>query len=204
MNPKYLGDSYDIVKYCLLQWLSVLGPWSAHPMFTEPVNGSGAATFSALLRVPLLSTEVLAQGQDRNEYFTTARSCASHLFLDPDTGVRLKSTRGKKAPAYLLLDELVHIARRQESLLTMVFDQCLQRGAEAAGLRAKLEELKAQRCYGFAYQSHACFLVVGQDCVLVGRARSILREANLPEDRFVTLVECVVASDVRSSAEGTA
>src|SRR3989442_1457534 len=141
MNPRYLGDSYDIVKHCLLRWLSVLGPWSAHPMFTKPVNGRGGATFCALLGVPLLSPEVLAQGQDRNEYFTTVRSCASHLFLDPDTGVRLKSTRGKKAPACLFLDELVHIARRQQSLLTMVFDQCLQRGADAEGLRAKLKAL---------------------------------------------------------------
>src|SRR2546427_9518951 len=136
MNLRYLGDSYDIVKYCLLRWLSVLGPWSAHPMFTETVNGSGAATFSALLGVPLLSTEVLAQGQDRNEYFTTAGSCASHLFLDPDTGVRLKSTRGKKAPAYLFLDELVQVARRRLSLLTLVFDQSVQRGAEKKGLLA--------------------------------------------------------------------
>ena len=42
-------------------------------MFTEVVNVHAAAVFSALLGVPLISTEVLAQGQDREAYFAGAR-----------------------------------------------------------------------------------------------------------------------------------
>lgn len=187
MNPRYLGDSYDIVKHCLLRWLSVLGPWAAHPMFTEPVNGHSAAMFSALLGVPLISTHVLAQAQDRDMYFASAQSCASHLFLDPDTGIRLKSTHGKRAPAYLFVDELLRIASRQQRLLTLVFDQCLQRGAERKGLATKLEALASSGVHGFAYRSHACFLVVAPNAEIVGLARNVLdREAHLPADRFVS------------------
>ena len=187
MNPKYLGDSYDIVKHCLLRWLSSLGPWIAHPMFTKSVDRNDAATFSALLGVPLISTLVLAEGQDRDMYFASARSCSSHLFLDPDTGVRLKSTRGKRGPAYLFIDELVRIATRENHLLTLVFDQSLQRGAESKGLATKLRALASDGVHGFAYRSHVCFLVVGLEAKLVHRARDILnRKAHLPQNRFVS------------------
>jgi hypothetical protein len=187
MNPKYLGDSYDIVKHCLLRWLGALGPWTAHPMFTEAVSDQQAAAFSALLGVPLISTDVLAQGADRDAYFASARSCASHLFLDPDTGVRMKSTRGKKAPAYVFLEELVRIASRQQGVLTLVFDQSVQRGAEANGLTTKLIALARKGLHSFAYRSHACFLVVGPGRELVAVARNVLdRKAHLPKDRFVT------------------
>lgn len=49
MNLKHFGDSYDIVKKSLLQWLSRFGPWAAHPMFTHHVTSATAAAFSDFL-----------------------------------------------------------------------------------------------------------------------------------------------------------
>src|SRR5258706_15655948 len=52
----------------------------------------------------------------------------SNLFLDPDTGLRLKSMRGKRAPQFLFAGELVALARARPSYLTMGFDQSHPRG----------------------------------------------------------------------------
>jgi hypothetical protein len=186
MNPKYFGDSYDIVKHCLLRWLASLGPWQVHPMFTQTVTVEQAESFSTLLGVGLVSTRELAPNQDRNTFVEEARSCKSHLFLDPDTGVSIAAVRGKKAPAYLFVDELVQIACRQKDLLTLVFDQSLPRGKERKGLEDKLKAFASRELPGFAYRSHACFLVVGPDLAVVRQAREILgRDGHLPNERFV-------------------
>jgi len=50
MHPQHFGDSYDIVKQSLLAWLSAdLGPWSAHPMFTDKVDDERATAFARFL-----------------------------------------------------------------------------------------------------------------------------------------------------------
>ena len=87
MRLEKFGDTYDIVKQKLLASLANLGPWAAHPMFTEEVSGPEGRAFARFLGVPLLSLEVLAAATDRAAYFARAGACASHLFLDPDTGL---------------------------------------------------------------------------------------------------------------------
>ncbi len=64
---KHFGDSYDIVKKALLAWLSSLGPWSVHPMFTHKVNEAEAEQFSDFLGVRLVSSETLLTGTDSAE-----------------------------------------------------------------------------------------------------------------------------------------
>jgi hypothetical protein len=153
-------------------------------MLTEPFASEDAERFAALLGVPLLSTEVLTRETDRAKYLAPVRACSLHLFLDPDTGVRVEKTRGKKAPAYLFLDELLEIGGRDEKLLTLVYDQCLARGREVQGLETKLATLESNGIHGFAYQSHASFLVVGRNQALVHQARQILEKAaHLPARR---------------------
>lgn len=156
-------------------------------MFTQAVKAKKADAYFALLGASPVSTLVLTQDENRPAYFAGARDCTSHLFLDSDTGVRMESMHGKKAPAYIFFDELVDVAKRHKHLLTMVFDQCLPRGDEKRVLANKLEKLEDKGLQGFAYQSHACFLLMSQDPSLVLRARRILnREAHLAEDRFIT------------------
>ena len=186
MKLKYLGDSYDIVKHSLLRWLSAVGPWSAHPMFTETVSEAEAAAFSALIGVPLVSTNVLEADADRATYFAEARTCERHLFLDPDTGLRLKVTRNGRAPAYVFGPELVGVAQSRPERLTLVFDQCLARGREREGLSEKLTFLSANSVHGLAYTSHACFLLLSCNRALLWRARRGLEnDAHLPATRFL-------------------
>src|SRR5688572_18842659 len=185
MRMRYFGDSYDIVKQSILRWLRDFGTWSVHPMFTEPVLPTHASAFESFLGATLVSTDVLTCATNRPAYFSCASSCGN-LFLDPDTGLRTRATRGVRAPTYLFLDELLMLTEQRPNSLTVVFDQSLGRGSEQAHLACKLEELRRRDRFAFAYMSHACFIVTSPDRGLTNRARRrILDQSRLPEHRFV-------------------
>jgi hypothetical protein len=185
MNMRYFGDSYDIVKQSLLRWLRGFGEWSAHPMFTESVSDTDVAAFETLLAVKVVSREVLTLDTNRVAYFAPASSCG-HLFLDPDTGLRMRPTRGVRAPEFLFAGELVRLAKERPASLTVVFDQSVGRGSERSHLEGKLRELRHYEVFGFAYISHACFVVAATDRALVERARSrVIADSLLPEGRFL-------------------
>jgi hypothetical protein len=100
MKLQFFGDSYDIVKKSLIAWLAEFGPWTTHPMFTEPFKRQDANAFSLMLGSRLLSEEVLTPQTDRDQYFSACRT-AGNLFLDPDTGVCLEPRRDKKSINYV-------------------------------------------------------------------------------------------------------
>jgi len=186
VRAAFLGDSYDIVKQSLLRWLGSIGTWETHPMFTEPLPPEQASAFSCLLGTRLLSKETFTLESDRSVYLAPARNCGYHVFLDPDTGIRLEPTRGKEAPLYVFGAELVEIASARPDRLTLVFDQSLARGREREQLLDKLSYFADHSLHGFAYASHACFVLVGKDGSLVKRALETLkRESRLPASRFV-------------------
>jgi hypothetical protein len=186
MKPSYFGDSYDIVKRSLLQWLSPFGPWKAHPMFTEPVDSLETKALSRFLGVPFVSEEVLRAGCDRPAYFQCCFRCES-LFLDPDTGIRLKPTPPGKAIKYIFASELADIVKARPGWLTLVFDQSLARGSEEKQIREKLRCFARRGVHGFAYTAQASFVLLGQ-ATTVRRARhSLLKASGLPNRRFVSL-----------------
>src|SRR5207244_11666328 len=98
MRLKYLGDSYDFVKRALLNCLTTLGPWAVVPMFTEPGEAERAAELQSFLKTRVIATEGLT-AQDRSSYFKEA-TIDQHLFIDPNTGLRLIQARGKRALSY--------------------------------------------------------------------------------------------------------
>ncbi len=186
MHPKFLGDSYDIVKQSFLRWLSAVGPWSVHPMYAEAVTTNDVQGFEHLLGTTVISQAVLDPDADRHLYFESARKCETHLFLDPDTGVATGKKPKKNSISYLFADELVEIAQARPHLLTLVFDQSVGRGSERKHLDFKLSALATRGLCGLAYISHACFLLVGKDASLMKTASQIVRErSRLPDSRFI-------------------
>jgi hypothetical protein len=155
-------------------------------MFTEPVLHKQADCFGRFLGTRILSLEVLTGVVNRDAYLAPARDCREHVFLDPDTGIRLLPTRGKKAPGYIFGPELVAIANARPGRLTLVFDQSLARGKERQQLQNKLSNLAEQDVHGVAYVSHACFVLVGTDHSAVAEALETLkRQSGLPRSRFL-------------------
>jgi hypothetical protein len=180
----FFGDSYDIVKQSLIRWLGSLGEWSVHPMLTHAATDQQVKAFESFLGARIICREILGMDTDRDSYLACALELGN-LFLDPDTGLRLKMT-SSKANRYLFAAEFRRIVDARPSAITLVFDQCLPRGSERASMEHKLEELQAAGVHCFAYMSHACFIVGGQDKSLVQRAlRRVMSESRLPEARFL-------------------
>jgi hypothetical protein len=185
MQLRHFGDSYDIVKKSLLKWLEDFGPWAAHPMFTHRTTVSESNAFSRFLGVRLVSTRVLHPSSDRTQYFASCKPYHS-LFLDPDTGIRLNCIRGRRAPRFVFATELIELSHLRPDALILTFDQSLARGREPEQIRAKLKHFAAHGVFGFAYVSHASFVVLGRSRASVKQAhRRVILTSALPPHRFV-------------------
>jgi hypothetical protein len=188
MRMRYFGDSYDIVKQCLLRWLQPFGQWSVHPMFTESVPPEDVAAFERFLGAKVISTAVLDQRTDRSAYFSCAYSCGN-LFLDPDTGLRVEDIRDGRSPQYLFASDLNRITARRSANLTVVFDQSIGRGSEQVHLETKLKHFLQNQVFGFGYRAQACFVILGSDRELVESAcEHLIVESRLPQGRFVQVL----------------
>jgi len=187
MKLEKFGDSYDIVKHSLLRWLAPCGTWVAHPMFTEKVDPADADAFSQFLGVPLLSTEVLHRSTDRAAYFSAAISSERHLFLDPNTGLRVASASASSAPDFVFGTELVTIARSWPDRLTLVFDQSIDRRyAPRKQIEAKLAWLAERAVYAATYESHASFVLASASQEVLDEALALLlKRSQLPISRLV-------------------
>jgi hypothetical protein len=178
MRKKYFGDSYDFVKRSLLQCFIELGHWSAAPMFTEEIEPRDVNEWRMFLGIPLISDAVLTN-ENRSSYFNSAAT-AQHLFIDPNTGLRL-TDGARDSVNYLFASELISLAEQRPRFLTMVFDQSLGRAAETVRcdeVTEKLRRLHEKGLFGFAYYSHACFLVLSQDETVLNKARGSLNLRN--------------------------
>ena len=189
MRLQHFGDSYDIVKKCLLNWLSPFGPWVAHPMLTETFADKDAEGFAKFLGVPLVSTEVLHSQTDRSQYFSCCLREES-LFLDPDTDVRI-AAKGKKKQAYIFSEEIRNLCEPRKNRLVMSFDQSLAHGSDDAIIETVKEKLQVLERFGlstFAYVSHVAFIVATASPSIADDARKTLISASfLPKRRVVSL-----------------
>ncbi len=186
MHMRYFGDSYDIVKMSLINWLQEFGDWSIHPMLTEATPESEIIAFERFLGARVISSEVLTPRTNRSSYFSCASDCGN-LFLDPDTGLKIHNMNGLRAPEYLFASELACLMQLRANALTLIFDQSLPRGNERSSLHRKLNEFRRQGFHCIAYVSHACFILGSQNEALIQKAlHHIIAESKLPENRFAT------------------
>ncbi len=199
MHPSKLGDSYDIVKQSLLQWLAPCGGmWDVHPMFAEDYS-TRYPTFNAdyrkFLGVPYLtSVEPIPDKPRRKAYFerTTRSHPRHHLLLDPDTGLVPELKNNKKQ--HLTYEELVEIARKRPGKLILVFDQSYSRNENEENKRCKtlekLSRLRKNGLYGIAYLSHANFILVSTDKqMIINAKRTLLEQSRLSENRLIEVLE---------------
>jgi hypothetical protein len=183
MHPSFFGDSYDLVKRSFLEWLQPLGNWAVHPMLTEAPSAEFLEKFPRLMGVPLVSEEVLEKSTDRARYFGSCKGF-QHLLVDPNTGLKLSSGTQEHSPDHLLDTDLRFLVNLRPGTLTMIFDQSLQRGRAEPDLRAKLDHLRSEGMYAFAYKSHACFVFVSREPDVTESAKRLLFvEGPLPDSR---------------------
>lgn len=181
MDPKYLGDSYDLVKHTLLRWLKPLGDWAVHPMFRATFDEAFVSAYERLIGVPTITQEPIPRGGRRLEHLHLADAYGNVLF-DPDTGLRVA---GKRTRTHLMKEELDALARARPTSLSLVFDQSLSRGQQREALTNKIGSLRGSQLAALGYFSHACFVAVSEDRSLVEYARQLLKDAGVPDGRLL-------------------
>lgn len=184
MRLEYFGDSYDIVKRALLQWLRPLGEWYVQPLFTDEVSAEQANAFSSFLGGGLIRP---FQARTRKEYEAALEACkgAGNVFLDPDTGVALPRPLKRVGRTHLSVSAFQALCSSNPSKVIASFDQALLRGAAEKSLRRKIDWLSERQISAVAFRSHASFLFCSNSAARVGDVIRLLLEAGLPERRLV-------------------
>jgi hypothetical protein len=139
MNPKYYGDSYDLVKRFFCREIGALGySVEVDAMLTGAWNGA-ESNFYRLIGAAALGNHK-ADGGHRA------------LLLDPDTGVKHSASRQHVSFA--------RIAQETKAFrLVFSFDQSFSRQAKPlAVIQEKLATLKSLGCASLYYDSHARFV----------------------------------------------
>ena len=192
MNPAFLGDSYDFVKRTIIHGLAPsTEEWAVHPMyFSQPrknifVQENFVHQYTEFLGIGLVD----GHNYVRENVGEIGALCPSHLFLDPDTGLRI---HGGPGPQHLDVPELAAIANApvRKHKLTLVYDQSYSRQLRLEGrmekAQGKLGALRDHDIYGAAYVSHLVFIWVSadQDTVIAATNR-LIACSRLPRWRFV-------------------
>jgi hypothetical protein len=176
MNPKYFGDSYDIVKRFFCGVLSDLGyEVFVDSKFTGDWSGKEADFHRLIGASPVVAGESPAEN-------------ASVLFLDPDTGVRVRSGR-----QHVSFSRLAQEANHYD--IVFAFDQSFSRNNDARStMTEKMEMMRSLGCHAMYYNSHARFLFVSREAERLDRLRDHLRGIGLPHLRLLMLSDLSPAS----------
>jgi len=164
MNPRFLGDSYDIVKRYFCEAMRLLGyQVYADLMPTGDWHGQEDVFFRFL------------NARSRTE--PTKQPAA--LFLDPDKGV----SRGKETLSHTSPQRIASECMKYE--LVFAFDQSFSRSSPARPqMDAKLSALVELGCFGMYYDSHARFLFASRDSGRIVQLSELLVEQGLPAQRL--------------------
>ena len=190
MHPSKFGDTYDIAKLSILGWILEDGQeWLTHPMYFPPQKEVRDETlpcwYADFLGVQLVSGEIT----QRRQLLRAVAEDPGHLFLDPDTGLKLGKARIRTHVSSDELIDIVHSDNHKDHLV-LVYDQSMDRnaGPRRQQIKEKLRHLRAAEpaVHGAAYVSHTAFIWVSPDPKIVCDAtRRVLQASHLPECCFV-------------------
>jgi hypothetical protein len=181
---QFFGDSYDVVKRLLIRTVAPHAKWTAFPMFTHEVEAADISAFEAFLGVSVASRHAMTLSTDRAGHLL-ALAGHRHIFLDPDTGIKLKPSNGADAVKYVFGPELVALCEQRHDRVVLVFDQSVPRGAERKAIAGKLGYFREKGICGFAYLSHARFFVLSCSEPVCEAALKRLLATHLPQTRLV-------------------
>lgn len=166
MNPKWFGDSYDIVKRFFISILKDSG-YSVYvdPMFTgdsTPIEDDFFDFIGAGLppEIDLLPSK-------------------SALFIDPDTGIGKKKTK-----RHITISGFAE--RLDMYSIVFAYDQSFSRGSNhEEQISIKLKELKDLDARGFYYNSHAKFLFGSKSSIELDALKEGMAKTGLPFFRII-------------------
>lgn len=167
MNPKWFGDSYDIVKIFFVDTLKDIGyEVYIDPMFTGDWNGKEQHFINFI-------------GAKLNNDFENP-VCKSALFVDPDTGIKEKAS-----PKHIKFKTIIQRLEKYEIVFS--FDQSFSRSKPSEEqMQKKLSILKKLGGNSLYYDSHTKFLFASKNLDAINAIRDRLIQIGIPSTRLIT------------------
>ena len=200
MNPGKVGDTHDIAKLSMLRWLAPGEKWLIHPMYfptrSEERDEAFPCRYADSLQVQLVRGDIW----QRQQLIDSVAEDQGHLFLDPDTGLRLDYSRTRE---HVTVRELIEVANSpaRKRKLTLVYDHTIDRnpkqidcdeeekGPPGQQIIKKLRRLHEAEVHAAAYIAHnqrIAFVWASADPGIVsGATRRIQPASRLPDCCFV-------------------
>jgi len=186
MKWEFFGDSYDVVKRFMLRSVAPLPTeWAAFPMFSDEASSEQIEAYQSFLGVRVVSSERLTAVTNRMHHLT-AMEHHRHIFIDPDKGIRLGPLNGIRRVQYVFASELVALCHADTQRLLVIFDQSYSRCSDQKPhIETKLAAFHETGIFGFAYNSHACFVFLSGSKSVCNKAKENLLASGLPNSRIV-------------------
>lgn len=201
MRPIHLGDTHDIAKLRVLNWLAPEETWFAHPMYFLKANEIRDAAFpdqyADFLGVNLVNENI----ECRHQLVDAVTQRPGNLFLDPDTGLRLTNTMPRRSVdntprKHLNVKELIAVAEspKRKRNLVLVYDHAISRdyttkGTPVEQVTDKLCRIRDGNVHAvayIAYHQRISFIWASKECDIVSEAtRRIVEASRLPICCFV-------------------
>jgi hypothetical protein len=158
-------------------------------MFTDPPTPEEEHSYSTFLGVEHLDEELRdAPEGERTAWLDLIKQKAgeNNVFLDPDTGIRLKKgmPSGKRAAAFVSVSEIFEILRHNRESLLLCFDQSLDRRNSGQSRTEKINYLRQYNVHACYFVSHTSFLLASFDRLLLDSWVSMASNRGLPANRF--------------------
>lgn len=191
MNPNHFGDSLDMAKRQIKEWLAANEQWYAHPMWYDLRPEPDWCPNFLERYASALNLRIVDETCNRGELVAEASACADYLLLDPDTGLNDMLYPTSK---YVRLKEFVDIvaAPNRRKALTLVYDQSYQRNNIERIRRAICNKLQRMHginqnihIVGYAGMSVSFILASSNRDVVTMASQRMQRESHFPARRFV-------------------
>jgi len=168
MNPKWFGDSYDIVKRFFVSALKNAG----YSVFVDPMFSGNHSDIQDRF-LDFIGAEL--KPDNPPQMSKTA------ILLDPDTGIGSKRTK-----KHITIQDFVEFTDSYSVVFS--FDQSFGFNADHKEIMAlKLKDLKKLGAVGFYYDSHAKFLFGSRSAGEIESVKECLEGTGLPSSRIVEL-----------------
>lgn len=167
MNPKWFGDSYDIVKKFFVDTLKDIGyEVYIDPMFTGNWNEKEQHFINFI-------------GAKLNDGFEIpARKSA--ILVDPDTGIKEKASS-----KHVNFNTIIQNLDKYE--IVFLFDQSFSRSKSSEEqMQKKLSTLNKLGGNGFYYDSHTKFLFASKNLNAINAIRERPLQIGIPRTRLIT------------------
>ena len=193
MNPRFFGESRDIAKRQIMQWLAPGERWAVHPMwFSDRPESPSDRAFLDGYATALNANIVDGESRNVNELFAAAQHCGDHLLLDPDTGMS-QPANGGLTTKHVRVDQLIRIAMSpiRQDKLTLVYDQSFSfKDDYERRIGTKLDRLCNASVHSAAYLAEpvlkVCFVWASANFgVLTKATRMMQKESGFPCNRFL-------------------